>query len=93
MQGVHMKVISMKYPCTACLIVFQTVKESVERVLADFEGLEVEYIELEDLKDLHRLEGLEVEKFPALLINGEQVTAGSILSKRQLAGVLAEVSR
>lgn len=91
LQRAHMKVVSLKYPCTACLMVYQTVRESIGRILADYEGLEVEYIELENLKNIHQIDGLEVEKFPAVLINDEQVTAGSIITKCQLANMLKEV--
>ncbi len=90
LQGVHIKVVSMKYPCTACLMVYQLVKESVDRILKEFEGLAVEYVELENLRNVSQIGGLEVEKFPAVLINDEQVTAGSIITRRQLAGLLEE---
>jgi hypothetical protein len=90
-QSTRMKVVSLKYPCTACLMIYQTVKESIDRILADYEGLEVEYIELENLKSIHQINGLEVEKFPALLINDEQITAGSVITKRQLVNMLKEV--
>jgi hypothetical protein len=46
--------------------------------------VDVEYTQLENLKNLHSIEGLEVESFPAVIINGEQITAGTIPDKRQI---------
>lgn len=91
LPAIHIKVISLKYPCNACQIVYQAVKEVIEKVLPAFEGAKVEYLELENLKGIHEITGLEVEKFPAVLINDEQMTAGSIITKRQLEEMLREV--
>ena len=86
------KLIYLKTPCAACLIAGNAVKEILAKLvdecaLADVK-LDIEKIELDDLKDIHEIKGLEVEKFPALIINDEQITAGNIPSKKQLLSII-----
>jgi hypothetical protein len=81
---VKMKVISMKQPCTACLIIDNLLKETLTKLQKEEPWIELEFIELDNLKLVGLVPGLEVEKLPALLINDEQVTAGSLPSKQQI---------
>ncbi|HBM75085.1 MAG TPA: hypothetical protein DD429_05965 [Clostridiaceae bacterium] len=87
-QKVKVTLISLKHPCTACLITYGLIKEILEKIRKDFDFVEIEYLELEDLKHIHSIPGLEVEKFPALLINDEQITAGSLPMKKQLITII-----
>jgi hypothetical protein len=48
----------------------------------------LEIIELDNLKQVAMVQGLEVEKLPAVLINNEQVTAGSLPTKEQLISMI-----
>ena len=50
----------------------------MERLKGKYDFLEVNYIEIKKLEDLHSIKGLEVEKFPAIIIDGEQISAGTI---------------
>ena len=84
------QVISLKNPCSACLIVGGAVNEMLDKLKKDHENIKVERLVLEDLRQVHSVKGLEVEKFPAVIINGEQITAGSIPSKKYLLSMLAE---
>jgi hypothetical protein len=86
---VKMKVISMKQPCTACLIIDNLLKETLTKLQKEEPRFEVEFIELDNLKQVGMVPGLEVEKLPALLINDEQVTAGSLPSKQQITSWIA----
>lgn len=80
--------IEAQQPCTACLITGNLIKEMLDRIKKDHSYLEIKEIKLENLKDVHSIEGLEVENFPALIVNGEQVTAGSLPMKRQLISLI-----
>lgn len=81
---VKVKIITLKDPCSACFIIGGLVKEIFEKLQKEIEFINVEYIELEDLKKLHDIAGLEVEGFPAIMINGEQITAGTVPNRKEI---------
>ncbi|MGB4632305.1 MAG: thioredoxin family protein, partial [Tepidanaerobacteraceae bacterium] len=68
----------MKEPCSACLILNNLVKEIIAKLQKKFDNLDIQYVEFSNLARIHEIEGLEVEKFPAIIVNGEQVTAGEL---------------
>ena len=77
-MGVKVDIVFLEEPCSACLIIFNLIKEIMERLKGKYNFLEVNYIEIKKLEDLHSIKGLEVEKFPAIIIDGEQISAGTI---------------
>lgn len=81
--------VSLKEPCSACLIIDGLLRETLDKLGRETD-IDVEFIVLENLKDVSKVEGLEVEKFPALLINGEQVTAGGLVTERQLRSLISQ---
>lgn len=81
---IKINVVTLQDPCSACFIMAGLVREIFDKLQKKMDFLEVEYTELENLKNLYRIEGLEVERFPAVIINGEQVTAGTIPDKREI---------
>ena len=88
-SSVKIKVISMKQPCTACLIIDNLLKETLTKLQKEQPWIKVEFIELDNLKQVGMVPGLEVEKLPAILINDEQVTAGSLPSRQQITTWIA----
>lgn len=48
---------------------------------------------LPSLRDAHLVPGLEVEKLPAVIVNGEQVTAGNIMTYRDLREYIVAVAK
>jgi hypothetical protein len=76
--------VTLRYPCTACVIIDQAVHEVVGKLKTLFPDLEIAERVLESPKEARSVEGLEIERFPALLLNGEQLTAGSIPNRREL---------
>jgi len=87
-KEVKIELISLKQPCTACLITEGLIREILEKIRSQYDYVKIEYVKLENLKEVHKIEGLEVEKFPALIINGEQITAGSLPMKKQLISII-----
>lgn len=81
---VKVNIVTLKEPCSACFIIGGLVKQMFDKLQKEMAFIEVEYTELEDLKNIHNILGLEVEKFPAVIINGEQITAGTIPDKKEL---------
>lgn len=78
----------MASPCTACVILNALNIETLDKVARERSDFSWELVQLMHPKDVATVEGLEVEKMPAVLINGEQITAGTILSPRALNRLL-----
>ena len=75
---VKITIVMLKEPCSACLILNNLVKEIIAKLQKKFDNLDIQYVEFSNLARIHEIEGLEVEKFPAIIVNGEQVTAGEL---------------
>jgi len=88
MKKIKITLVSLKDPCTACNIIYGLIKETLEKIQKEYSNVEVDFIELEHIKNASEVEGLEVEKFPAVLVNGEQITAGSLITKKQLVSII-----
>ncbi|MBC7321267.1 thioredoxin family protein [bacterium] len=87
-MGVRIDVVSLSEPCSACNIIYGFVKEIMEKLKERYSFLEINYIEIKNLRDIYSIEGLEVEKFPAIIINGEQITAGTIPDIKELERII-----
>lgn len=83
---IHM--VTLKEPCTACNIIGGLLRDMLTKLKTRYSEVEVSFEELQHLKEASAVEGLEVEKFPALLINGEQITAGTLPQYDQLVMLL-----
>lgn len=83
-MNVKVQIVLLKDPCSACFIICGLVKEIFDKLKKEMDFIVVTLIELENFKGLHKIEGLEVERFPAIIINGEQLTAGTIPNKNEL---------
>ncbi|MEG1879729.1 MAG: thioredoxin family protein [Oscillospiraceae bacterium] len=79
----------MKYPCNSCIIVQGLIKEVVAKVIAKT-GVSYEEVILNHPNEVFKVEGLEVEKLPALILDGEQITAGNLISTKQLLLLINE---
>lgn len=77
MNRAKVVLITLEQPCTACLITCGLTEEIIKKVRDRYGDFDFEIVRLAHLKELRNVQGLEVEKFPAVIINGEQVTAGS----------------
>lgn len=85
---VKITLIALNQPCTACLIMEGLIWEMLYKINMEYGYVSLESVKLDNLKDIHSIEGLEVESFPAILINGEQITAGSIPMKAHLISII-----
>lgn len=84
MSNINISIVTLSKPCSACYMIEGLVREIFNKLKGEFPLLNIDYIVLDDLKQVTSIEGIEVEKFPAVLINGEQITAGSVPDKRQI---------
>lgn len=85
---VKITIVTLKEPCSACLILNNLVKEIIAKLQKKFDNLDIQYVEFSNLARIHEIEGLEVEKFPAIIVNGEQVTAGELPDINYLISVI-----
>jgi len=92
-MGVKITVVSLSDPCSACNIIYGLVKEIMNKFKEKYSFIDINYIEIKDLKDIYSIEGLEVEKFPAIIINGEQITAGTIPDIKELERIILKETK
>lgn len=85
---VRIKLVTLVQACSSCAIVETLVRESVEKVLARLPDVEYEATFVGSPQDIEAVSNLEVERFPALFVNDEQVTAGSIITPRELEQIV-----
>lgn len=83
--------VDLLHPCTACLITDNLLKESLEKVKKSRDDVDVEYIVIDHPNELAGIEGVEVEKLPLLIIDGEQVSAGSFLTPKQINTIICQM--
>jgi deoxycytidylate deaminase len=73
----------MGYPCSGCTIIQSLIKEVIQKVIKQTD-IEYEEVILQHPNEIYNIEGVEVEKLPLILINDEQVTAGNLISTKEL---------
>jgi deoxycytidylate deaminase len=73
----------MGYPCSGCTIVQGLIKEIIQKVIKQTD-VEYEEVILKHPSEIYNIDGIEVEKLPLILINDEQVTAGNLISTKEL---------
>ena len=78
------KLVTMANPCSACVITDNLLRGLLDKVAGQMDNITVKTEILNHPRECAGVEGLEIEKLPAIIINGEQVTAGSLLHRRQL---------
>ena len=82
--------IDLLHPCTACVIADNLLRESLAKVQKQRDDVDVEILALSHPRELARFPAVEVEKLPLLIIDDEQVSAGSFLTPRQIMALLDE---
>jgi hypothetical protein len=82
------QLVEMKNPCQSCIIVSDLMINLFERIKPEYPDVDFVITILERPEDARKVDGLEIDLFPAILIDKEQITAGNILHKRQLKGYI-----
>lgn len=81
---VRLTLVRLAKACSSCAIVENLVREAVGRVRAEIPELDVSEHVVDSPREIAGVPNLEVERFPALILEGEQITAGSIITPRDL---------
>ena len=81
--------VMQKSPCTACVILNQLNYETLRKVSAARSDFAFEVVEIGHPSEDWSVPGLEVEKMPAVIIDGEQIAAGTIVSPKLIAWFLS----
>lgn len=84
------KLVTLNEPCNACIIISNLIKEMFTYLERELPAVTFEVIELDHIKKIKNIEGIEVEKMPIILINDEQVTAGSLPNRKYLKQLIEE---
>ncbi len=85
----HALLVVQKSPCTACVISSNLDLESLQKVAASRSDFTWEVVEIGHPREVWAVPGLEVEQLPAVILDGEQISAGNIVSPRLIAQILA----
>ncbi len=83
-------VISLKQPCTACVITTNLVFELMQKLQKRDSELEINLIKLAHINELYAIKGVEVEKLPIILVDDEQITAGSFPTREMIKYYITE---
>ncbi|MEG0712919.1 MAG: thioredoxin family protein [Niameybacter sp.] len=84
------KLVTLKEPCSACIIISNLIKEMFVYLEKELPAVSFEIIELNHIKGIRDIKGIEVEKMPILLLNDEQITAGSLPNREHLKKLVEE---
>jgi len=87
-EMVEAKLVVMRHACAACSIINSLNIETLEKAAARRSDFRWRLVEIGNPREMPSIEGLEVEKFPAIILNGEQITAGTVLPARRLMEIL-----
>lgn len=88
---IELRLVVQRPPCGACQVIEQLTRESIERAIRDDPRLELVVHEVRHPSELRGVPGLEVEKMPAVILEGEQVSAGRIITIRDIKEYLREL--
>ena len=81
---IEIRLIRLQEPCSACVIIDSLIQEMIQKMQVVYPDVKVVMMTLDSLGQVREVEGLEVEKFPVLFVNGVQVTAGSLPTPQQM---------
>ena len=91
-RRIELMLVVQRPPCGACQVIEQLLRETLERAMREDERIELRVTEIRRPSELRDVPGLEVEKMPAVLIDGEQVSAGRILTIRDVQEYVDELT-
>ncbi len=84
------QVISLKQPCTACVITTNLLFELMQKLKKRDDSLDISLIKLSHINEIYEIEGVEVEKLPMIIVDGEQITAGSFPTREMIKYYITE---
>ena len=85
----HALLVVQKSPCTACVIANNLDHETLRKVAASRSDFTFEIVEIGHPSEVWSVPGLEVEHLPAVILDGEQIAAGNIVSPKLILQFLA----
>jgi hypothetical protein len=89
-KPLQLTIVRLARACSSCAIIENLVQESIRRVQRDYPQLEVNERVVDSIAEINAVEDLEVERFPAVILAGEQITAGSIVTPKELRLLVEE---
>jgi hypothetical protein len=81
--------VSRKQHCISCDITDRIVREAIESVDRKRTDIEARYIELDEIEPSPVF--LKTERYPAVLIDGRQISAGEVVTEEKLLELLANI--
>ncbi len=90
---VEVKLVTLDEPCSACIIITNLIKEMFKELAHEMPEVTFTIIEMKHINELKMIAGIEVEKMPIILIQDEQISAGSLPNRRYLKQLIEEEIR
>lgn len=84
-------IVTIRQICSACHIVEGALREIFKKLQQSVPALELEWVVFEDPAEAMAYPALELPKFPAVFLRGEQMTAGTIPSVAELRAWMGEM--
>lgn len=84
----EIKIITLRHPCSQCLILTDCAIQIAERLAKKYKDVSLVVCTLDSPSKARQIKELEVEKFPAIIYNGIQITAGSIPDRRVIENMI-----
>lgn len=81
--------VSLKAPCSACIIITNLLKEMLGQVARKNPQVQVQVVLLQDVRQLEEVPGAQGKRFPILLFNGKQMSAGLLPREDELERLIA----
>lgn len=82
--------VSLKSPCSACIIITNLLREILSEVEKENPAVQVQVILLQDARQVEKIPGAHGKRFPILLLDGKQISAGLLPRAEELERQLAE---
>ncbi len=82
-EPITITLVSKDQYCASCTISDQIVREVLSDIRKKHPDIRIKHIKLRSDEEC-TVPGVEIHQFPALLVNGKQVSAGSIITEDRL---------
>jgi hypothetical protein len=82
-EPVTITLVSKDQHCASCTISDQIVREVLREIQTKHPDIQINHVKLRADEEC-TVPGVEIHQFPALLVRGKQVSAGSIITENRL---------
>lgn len=90
MKKVLIELVSLSDPCSSCQLKIPYIKDILGNIQKKFPGVTWEEVRIASKDQLETVNGIELKLLPVIMINGRQITAGTIPRPDFLESIIKE---